>query len=124
MNNITGFDQAEKKLGKFRFSEFRIVRELRFYEILHRSGLSQNVDLIVESEDRNPNYRLKLTFSGVTGLKLDNFGGGQTRIIGFDIVDIAERQWEEIRWEVLDFENNTIEFRAKNAEIVSVIPLT
>ena len=124
MRTTTGFDQAAKVLGEFRFSEFRIVRELHFYETRDDSGQTQNIDLVVESEDRNPNHQLKLTFCGVAGLRLDDFGGGQTRVIGLDIVDVTEKQWEGIFWEVLDFENNAMEFRAKTAEIVSVSPVT
>lgn len=124
MRKITGFDQAEKKLGKFQFSEFRIVREIRFYEMFNEFGLSQNVDLVIESEDRNPNYQIKLTFCGVSGLDLNHFGGGETRIIGLDIVDITEKQWENKHWEVLDYEDGVLKFRAKTAELISVIPVT
>jgi hypothetical protein len=121
MNDITGLDQAYKRIGKFKWNEFRIIRELRFYEMVYGAG--QNIDLVVESEDRHPNYQLRLTFCDVSGLKLDDFGGGQTRIMGLEIVNITEKQWDGINWEVLDFENKIMEFRSKTAEIVSVIEL-
>ena len=123
MRNITGFDKVTKMLGEFRFSEFRIIKELHFYETHDEFGQTQKIDLTIESEDRTPNYQLKLTFCGIAGLRLDDFGGGQTRIIGLDIVDATEKQWEGVLWEVLDFENNAMEFRAKTAEIVSVAPV-
>jgi len=121
MNKMTGLEKAENLLGKFKFSEFRIIRELHFYESRVESDHIQHIDLVVESEDRSPNYQLMFKFGGVTGLRLDDFGGGQTRIIGLDIIDITENQWERVSWEVTDFENNAMEFRAKTAEIVSVV---
>jgi len=124
MRSIMGFEKAVKVLGEFQFSEFRIIRELCFYETCDESGRNQNIDLIVESEGRNPNYQLKLTFCGVAGLRIDDFGGGQTRVIGLDIVDASEKQWEGVFWEVLDFENNAMEFRAKSVELTSITPVT
>src|SRR5687768_15639060 len=121
MKKILGFETANQVLGEFRFSEFRIVREVHFYEVPDESRRRQNIDLVVESEDRHPNYRMQFTFCDVSGLRIDGFGGGETRIIGLDIVNIAEKQWEGISWEIIDFENNAIEFRANTAEIISVL---
>lgn len=120
MRNITGFDKATEILGEFRFAEFRVIRELRYYETRDDSGRTQRIDLIIECEDRAPNFQMKITFGGVADLRLEGFGGGPTRIIGLDVVDAADRQWEGVSWEVLDFENNSMEFRSKTAEILSV----
>lgn len=123
MNRIAGFEKATKVLGEFHFSEFRLVRELRYYEKSSESDRCQTIDLIVESEGRTPNYQLKLTFCGAAGLRIDDFGGGQTIISGLDIVDISERQWEGCVWEVIDYENDAFAFRAKSVELVSVTPV-
>ncbi|MFZ5876325.1 MAG: hypothetical protein ACOYXU_07940 [Nitrospirota bacterium] len=117
---IEGIDRARDILGEFRLSEFRIVRELHFYESHRESNLIQNIDMVVESEDRSPNYQMKFTFSGVSGFSISDFGGGQTRVIGFDVKDVSDRQWEGVSWEVIDFENNAIRFLSKTADIVSV----
>ncbi len=124
MTAIIGYEQAAKILGEFRFSEFLIVRELRFYETPSGSSPTQNIELIVECERRSPNYRLELRFSGVSGLKLQHFGGGQTRIIGLDILDVSQKQWEGISWEVIDYEHDDLAFFAKTAEIVSIAAVT
>jgi hypothetical protein len=120
MRDIVGFEKARQVIGEFRFSEFPIIRELRFYEDEQQK---QCIDLVIESDGREPNYRMKLTFVEISGLRVDNFGGGQTRIIGLDVVNVAERQWERVCWEVVDFENNALEFRANSAEIVWLLPL-
>jgi hypothetical protein len=118
MRQVHGFSKAVEMLGDFDFSEFRIVRELRFYE--DDTG-HPRVDLVVESDDRNPNYRLNLTFGGVSGLRLDGFGGQETRVTGLEIADVADRQWEGITWEISDFENAALTFRAASARLVSIV---
>lgn len=119
-NMIKNFDKAKHALGDFQFSEFRIVREFRFYETASKS--IYNVDMALESESRKQNYKLTLTFHQVSGLKIDNFGGGETRIIGFDIKDMSKNQWEGISWKISDYENNMIEFYAKMVEVISIDP--
>jgi hypothetical protein len=123
MRRILGFSKAVEALGDFELSEFRIVRELRFYEI-ENEAQNPRVDLVLESDDRSPNYRLTLAFGGVSGLKIDDFGGPQTRVTGLEVVDIANRQWEGISWEIRDFENSALAFRAASAELTAVIALT
>jgi hypothetical protein len=124
MNTIAGIQKASSTLGKFEFSEFRIIRELHFSANACEGGASCNVDLVVESEDRTPNYQIKISFSGVSGLKCQGFGGGETRVAGLDVMDISGRQWEGLHWELVDFENDTLEFCAATAEIISVTPVS
>jgi hypothetical protein len=116
MPAIKGLEAAEKILGPLKFFHFRRVRELRFLE---QPGASESqLDLFVESQDRSPNFLLNLRFRGVQNLKL-TFGGQLTQIIGFDISDISQRQWDRLNWEVTDFENGRIHFYCREVEILS-----
>ncbi len=123
MKTVFGLELAKEAMGIFSFSEFRIVRDLHFYEVTIDDQTTQSIELTLDSEDRAPNYRLHLRFQGVSNLRIDGFGGGETRVIGFDIVDLSDGQLENIAWEVIDFENDAIQFYAMSAEIVSVSKL-
>ena len=123
MTKLHGYEMALSILGEFQFRDFSLVRELRFYEEMGGDRPIQNLEMIIESEKREPNYRLCLKFSGVSNLRLSNFGGGETRIAGFDVVDVTDRQWEKISWEVLDYEDGDLAFYAFTGQVVSVTAL-
>lgn len=120
MNSIAGIENAKKVLGDFAFSEFCVVRELRYYEAPENSASAQNIDLVIESTGRISNYRMKMIFAKVSGLKLEGFGGGKFRITGLNISNVSSRQWDGVNWEVNDFEGIAIEFQSFSALVVSV----
>jgi hypothetical protein len=57
---------------------------------------------------------------GVRDLRLSDWGGGETRIIGLDCVDISDRQWEDARWEVVDYENDMLHFYCADLAIADL----
>ena len=52
MTKVIGYENAVKAPGQFQFNEFRIVRELRFYELQGESSPVQSIDLIIECDRR------------------------------------------------------------------------
>jgi hypothetical protein len=62
-----------------------------------------------------------LRFEDVRHLEIPGWSGS-IQITGFDIIDIRDRGWENLKWEVKDYENAKIQFYAASAEIVSVAP--
>ena len=123
MKGIKGFEHAVDILGSFSFGEFDIVRELRFWYNPRDADRNATIEMTLESSSRAPNYAMRLRFSGVSSFRVKDFGSTWTSISGFHIVDIADRQWEDVRWEVEDYENDDIGFYCRSIEIVSVIPL-
>lgn len=113
----TGIDRARALIPTFAFGHFRIVREFRFCD---RGGLGQSIDMTLESEDYQDTYELVLHFDNVTQVRINGFGGGETRIVGFDVVSISDRQWENVNFNVIDFENQVIDFFSQGAEIKSL----
>ena len=103
MSSIEGLDKAKARLGNFEFNEFRIIRRFCFYDLDRGSSSQKEIEIVLDSDRRNSNFSLTLRFGGVSGLRLAGFGGGETRIIGFDIQDISNKQWENLNWEIIDF---------------------
>ncbi len=59
---------------------------------------------------------LLLDLHGVAGFFVRK-GGGQGRITGLDLVSIADRGWERLRWELVDFENRDIGCYAESVSL-------
>lgn len=60
---------------------------------------------------------LTLHFSNVTGLRIEDFGGGEDVLLGFRISDLLERGFEkQRRFLVEDYENSQIEFYCEDIE--------
>lgn len=64
------------------------------------------LELVMETEGLYPSQRARFCFGGVRDLQIRDLGKHQNRIIGFDVVEISERGWEDAKYEVLDFEHD------------------
>ena len=40
-----------------------------------------------------------------------------TRVIGLECVNISERQWEGVRWEIRDYENGMLHFYCSDLSV-------
>lgn len=116
---VEGLFRAQEKIPGFVFSRCRVLRELRFRED-EEADHTHRLDIDFYTEDYDSVFEIKFLFKGITRLHLGGLGGGESRIIGFDIIDISYRGWEDINFEVIDFEGNLISFLCKNAMIVSI----
>ncbi len=117
MSAIVGIEKIREILPQFTFHHFRILREFRFYKESEEEGVVQKVNVILESESLSPNYRLLVCFGHVRGVRINDFGGGETRLVGFDVIDISDRQWDSIEFQVVDFENKMMELFCKTVEV-------
>ena len=117
MNKVTGCKEISAQLGEFTFREFSLLKNFCFYS--EKDNNKNVLEVELQTEERDPNFEIKLQFSGVTNLKINEFGNDVTRIIGFDIQDVKNNQWEGIAWEVLDYEEDRLHFYAKTARIIS-----
>lgn len=65
-------------------------------------------------------YRVHLLFTGVKNLCISDFGTGPKQILGFDIIDVSDREWEDVKFEIEDYENDQIGFLCNAVEILLV----
>lgn len=115
---VDGIEKLTSVSPKSSLLDFRTVKSLRFCQ--EESGAAIELEMI--SGPPGPELVMRLRFTGVVGLRLEGFGSLETRIMGFDVVDIRDKGWEGLFWDVLDYEDDTFNFYAKTAEIVSVEP--
>jgi hypothetical protein len=121
---IDGIELAKINLGKFSFHEFSTLSELH-YVLQDSSHAKYDLELVLRSQGRRMgDYSLKILFVDVSGLDLKSLDDGLSHITGLAIENISDRQWENQNWEIHDFEDSRIEFRAADVRILSVTPLT
>lgn len=121
MITISGYSEAAKQVGAFSWTDFPIVRA--FYLDHETAGsIACRVRLTLESERAGTRWRLTLSAAGVRDLRMSSWGAEQTRLIGLDCVDISAKQWESVRWEVMDYENDMLHFYCAELEIARGCP--
>ena len=114
--DVPGFEKLKAMSPNASLLHFTTVEGLRVW----RDEDGSAIDLEMVSDRRAPNLVMRLRFTGVVSLKLQDFGDFPTQAPGFDVVDIGDRGWDRLFWEVLDFEESRLNFYARTAEILSV----
>ncbi|MFC1587490.1 hypothetical protein ACFL54_04185 [Planctomycetota bacterium] len=66
-----------------------------------------------------PWFAVSIHFVGIRDLKIQGCGF-PLQIMGFDILDISDKQWEDVNFQVEDYENGLLQFCCKNVRITSV----
>lgn len=65
---------------------------------------------------------VEVQFRNIMQFKL-NFGGADKQaILGFDVVDISAKGWENINFKIEDYENDRISFFCEAIEVLHVFP--
>ncbi len=116
MQPIEGYDKVRQHWPEFKFNYLSEINEM----VLRCSEGKSRLDLTMSSARRLPGYSVTLRFSGVSALNISDFGSALIQVMGFDVSDISDRQWEGINWEVYDFENGALRFYAESVVIVNI----
>ena len=116
---MRGAHLIQEVAGKLLLHELRVIREFSVRQDLSCGSPALAVAMVMETDGRTPDVRVKMTFSHVSSLRVE-IPGSEARIIGFDVRDISDRQWEGIRWEVLDFEDEILRFYCRHAQVDEV----
>lgn len=74
------------------------------------------LEITLETEGLSRSRTIRLRFAGVQSVNIRDFGGDSTRILGLEARNIANRQWENLSWEVEEFENSQMSLFAKTVE--------
>ncbi len=118
-------------VGRWQAADVAFIRSLHYQAQQTRNTAELHLECILERRDTakqgwpsegNPRFKVVFRFTGVTDLSINEFGSGETQVMGFDIVDLSERGWEA-KYEVQDYENNRIHFLCADIEVISVGPI-
>lgn len=65
-------------------------------------------------------FEVSVVFKGISNLKLNFEGMIPHQILGFDILDISDNAFENINFQIEDYENGTISFVCEEIEITGI----
>jgi hypothetical protein len=118
-DKIDGYSAAASRLGPFSWLDFPSVRQLQVDQSRCEAG-ECIVRLTLESDNGPTRRTVTLVAGGVVNLRISSWGGNETRLIGLGCIDISANQWEGLRWQVVDYENDMIHFYCRDLRIDDV----
>jgi len=60
-----------------------------------------------------------IEFYKIQGLYIRYFGEMPKQITGFDIIDISKNNWEKLKYQIMDYEDDYIGFYCNDIAIIS-----
>jgi hypothetical protein len=129
MATITNTIEVEKTLGRWKPSDLAYIERLSYEcaadghpSTLEITGLAQRRDLAIGGwpSDIGELFRIRLAFRHIRDLKITAFNARPKQVTGFDITDVSDRGWEDVCFEVEDYENGYIHFLCKEIEVIQV----
>ena len=116
MATIKGIDKLTSRFPNVKLRDFRLIKILKFS--LTEEG--SQIECLISNEEEGGNLEILLRFYDVSGIKIIDLQGKDSFIQGFDIKDIRDRGWEGINWQVIDYEDDRINWYSKEAELIHV----
>ena len=100
------------------FSTFQDHTTVKFVHFeSDTNSASFECNLVLNLVHEASNSESIVIFNGVSGLQLNNFGGGLTQIVGLELIDLRDQQWSEIKYQINDTENSAISFYCKSMQL-------
>jgi hypothetical protein len=110
--------------------------DIAFIQSLHYRPTKDGIDseltiefLAAKREGRNPwppieglEYCLTIRFYGIRQFHVSDFGKLPKQIMGFDIIT-SDSQWEDVHYEIVDYEHSDIGFFCREMEVVGAYKL-
>jgi hypothetical protein len=98
--------------------EFNVDHRTPHSNTLKISFLGQRKGMVNEWPDREQKFfHVKISFENVSGLEIKFVGSGIHQIMGFEIIDISKNGWENINYQIADYEDGRVKFYCKKIMI-------
>jgi len=93
---------------------FTIVTKLSLD--VNRQNWSTTLVLELAKGEQQDSGSIRVTFRGVSGLKLVDFGGGLTQFLHLDVKDLRNQQLDSVSFHIYEEERGTISFMCESFE--------
>jgi len=126
--NIEGSETIAAVVGRWDPSDLCLIERFEFVgssesgdcygSAVQITGLLQRRDTAGPwpTKDR-PMHRVRIRFTGVRALVLRTSDVGPIQIMGFDIAKVSDRQLEDVRFQVDDYEDGKLSFGCRDAVV-------
>lgn len=115
---VPGIERIAEHASDLALSEFRGLRQLSITQSSEEGAPTVVVTMDLVTENRSPNIYAIFEFAGARDIRI-NVAGNEARVVGFDVFNIADRQWDGVEWEVVDFENSVLHLLAREAHVTA-----
>ncbi len=107
-----------EKVRDFSFADIKCITNfnLSFLKEFNNYNSVLNIDFIIEGNDNS--YLVKFRFHNPQSIIFES--GGLYHQVSLNIRDITERGWENIKYEVEDYEENNLRFFCSDVEVISI----
>ncbi|PET66910.1 hypothetical protein CN514_10940 [Bacillus sp. AFS001701] len=111
-------DLVKREISDFSFIEVKLISDfhLKMYEEDFEKKAVLEIEFVIESNGSR--YKIMVRFHNPQEIKFESIGTYHQ--ISLDIKDVSERRWENIKLEVMDYEEDRLHFYCSRAEILDV----
>ncbi len=116
---IKNFELITDKVQNFSFTNIKGISkfDLSFLKEFDVNTSILDIDFVLEGNDNR--HLAKFRFHNPQNIKFES--SGFYHQISLKISDITERSWENKKFEVEDYEENTLRFYCSEVEIIDVL---
>ena len=126
MLNIKNFHLLNNLSPEFSFLDMKYIIEVRYFIEYSNSFLfdeenqtNLHIIFLLQPKGAHDFYEISMNFYGVENFELfANDGAIQLSIL--QILDLRDRSWENIRFQIRDLENEDIDFYCNSIEVLNV----
>ncbi|AWD67326.1 MULTISPECIES: hypothetical protein [Priestia] len=126
MLNIKNFHLLNNLSPEFSFLDMKYIIEVRYFIEYSNSFLfdeenqtNLHIIFLLQPKGAHDFYEISMNFYGVENFELFA-NGGAIQLSILQILDLRDRSWENIRFQVRDVENRDIDFYCNSIEVLDV----
>ncbi|WP_427125011.1 hypothetical protein ACQCPP_31015 (plasmid) [Priestia megaterium] len=127
MLNIKNFQLLNNILPEFSFLDMKYIIEVKYFIEYSNDFLfdeenktNLHITFLAKPKDSYDFYEVEMKFLKVENLKL--FASGAIQLSMLQITDLRDRNWENIKFQVRDVEDQDIDFYCNSIEVLSIKP--
>ncbi|MBM7662811.1 hypothetical protein JOC85_003622 [Bacillus mesophilus] len=108
-----------KEIQDFSLINIKLITcfSVSFYKEFEENKSLLEIDFVIEAEDGNK-FLANFHFHNPENIRFES--GGPYHQISIKIEDIKDKGWENKRYEVIDYEGDTIHFYCSEIEVMSI----
>lgn len=127
MLGIKNFDLIVEHIHNFSLIDLRYIVDFRYHidfnnELLRDESNISSIDTTFITVKDNEVYRIVMKFKHIRDCEV-SFSGTVVQLSKFEILDIEDDGWEQLKYLVRDFENEELHFYCNEIEVISVMKM-
>ena len=115
--DIKGVKKILNLIGDFEFHDFTEIRWIMIANNYKKNDEHKFPDIKMRISNEEQNCTIEILFKKADEVKIKNF----QQVLGFDIVDVSDKGWSFLNYDIIDIEYRDISFRCNDVEIINAV---